>query len=373
MSNVIEFAVGERKVMFVKDNLPLLGAVLGTLTEKPMGLSRYGVLKSAKVAEVLKGRKITKEPEQVAEIGKAFSDLHGKGMIELSGEKVQTAKFINDYAALAAEVVQMAEKTEVSTEQTTTAKRGRPAGSVNRNPAEVKAKRFYLLNGVVTPFGVGKPDKAKRLAECDEKGNNIADVAAIEALYAEREEAKTMKVNRNPTVNKSKRFYLKDGVVTPFGLGKPGIEKLSNECTQAGEKIDNSAQVALMRQPKQGSGSSGGTTSKIAGLEAQIAQLTQLVQALALGGIPQQVQAVTVAPAAAVEAKVEVAQVTETKAETPKQAAKPAKADKPAKSAKAKKIVEEDPYETFVSESAGLDDEAVAFGSDGFVVTEIDC
>lgn len=371
MSNVIEFVVGERKVMFVKDNLPLLGAVLGTLTEKPLGLNRYGVLKSAKVAEVLKGRKITKEPEQVAEIGKAFSDLHGKGMIELSGDKVQTAKFINDYAALAAEVVQMAEKTVVSTEQTTTAKRGRPAGSVNRNPLEVKAKRFYLLNGAVTPFGVGKPDKVKRLAECDEKGNNIADIAAIEAFYAEREEAKTMKVNRNPTMNKNKRFYLKDGVVTPFGLGKPGIEKLGNECTEAGEKIDNSAQVALMRQPKQAGGSSGGNTSKISALEAQIAQLTQLVQALALGGIPQQVQAVTVAAPAAEAAKVEVAQVTETVAETPKQAAKPAKADKPAKSAKAKKIVEEDPYETFVNASDSLDDEAIAFGSDGFIVTEL--
>ena len=99
--------------------------------------------------------------------------------------------------------------------------------------------------------------------------------------------------------------------------------------------------------------------------------MTQLVQALALGGIPQQVQAVTVAAPAAEAAKVEVAQVTETVAETPKQAAKPAKADKPAKSAKAKKIVEEDPYETFVNASDSLDDEAIAFGSDGFIVTEL--
>lgn len=232
--------------------------------------------------------------------------------------------------------------------------------------------KFYLLNGVVTPFGIGKPTKDKRLAECDEKGKNIADVAAIEAEYAQREADKSMKVNRNPTpVSKGKRFYLLNGVVTPFGLGKPGVEKLSNECTQAGEKIDNSAQVALMRQPKQSAGVSSGNSSKITQLEAQIAQLTAMMTAFVAGQVPQQTQAVTVAPAAAEVAKVEVAQVTETVAETPKPA-KPAKADKP-KSAKAKKIVEDDPYGEFVNASAELEAEPIAFGSDGFVVTEIDC
>ena len=364
MSNVTKFAVSNREVLLSNDSIALAGAALRVLTRNPdFPVSRFGILKDSRVLEVLKSGKVFKEPEQLAQIGKVFSELHAKGFVVLSGEKAPKAQIVSDYAELAKEVVDMAEKIELP--KVEAAKRGRPAGTgaVNRNP--VKAKRFYLVDGKVQPFGVGKPNKDKLLAECDENGKNIADIAAIEALYAARE-AKTMKVNRNPTVNKSKRFYLKDGVVTPFGLGKPGIEKLSNECSQAGEKIDNSAQVALMRQPKQGGGSSGGNTSKISALEAQIAQLTQLVQALAVGGIPQQVQAVTVAATAAEVAKVEVAQVTETKAETPK----PAKA---AKTAKAKKVIEEDPYETFVNGSAELDSEPVAFGSDGFVVTEIDC
>ena len=381
MSNVVEFAVGERKVMFTKDNLPLLGAVLGTLSGKANGLSRFGVLKDSKVVKVLQSRKITKETEQVAEVGKAFSDLHGKGVITLTNGKVPEAKIVSEYNDLSNEVIQMAEKIEVPA--VTGAKRGRPAGSgkaaegndnsVQRNPAPIKAKRYSLIGGKVVQWSIGKPSKDQRLSECDEKGNIIADIEAITAQYAAAEEAKSMKVNRNPTAKVGgKRFYLKDGVVTPFGLGKPGVDKLSNECTQDGEKIDNSAQVALMRQPKQSSGT-GGNSSKINQLEAQIAQLTQLMQALVTGGlpqIPQQVQEVTVPAAVAEVVKVEVAQVTETAAEKPAKADKSAKA---AKSAKAKKIVDEDPYETFVNESSSVEAEPIAFGSDGFVVTEIDC
>lgn len=395
MSNVIEFKAGKRKVMIQKDNVPMVGAVLATLVEKPLGLSRYGVLKSPRVASLLQGRKITKEADQINEIGKTFSDLHGKGFISLSGDKVQTAKFVSDYADLAKEVVEMAEKTTVST--ATTAKRGRPAGSgksangkdnaVQRNPAPVKGKRFYLLNGKVTPFGVGKPNKDKLLAECDEKGKNIADIAAIEARFAAQEASKVAKVQRNPKVSKSLRFYLKNGEVTPFGLGKPGYEKLANECTQAGEKIDNSALVATLRQPKQ-TASSGAKSSKISELESQVAQMAEMMrqmQAMMMGAlVPQQIQQVTVAPAATVEAKVEVAQVTETVVEKPakvEKVAKPAKSkDKVTKPAKAAKVAkskdnedEDDPYGSFAKNVSDLsDDEPIAFGSDGFVVTEID-
>jgi hypothetical protein len=394
MSNVIEFKAGKRNVMIQKDNVPMVGAVLATLTEKPLGLSRYGVLKSPRVASLLQGRKITKEADQINEIGKTFSDLHGKGLISLSGDKVQTAKFVNDYADLAKEIVEMAEKTTVST-ATTTAKRGRPAGSgksatskdnaVQRNPAPVKGKRFFLLNGKVTPFGVGKPNKDKLLSECDENGKNIADIAAIEARFTAQEASKVAKVQRNPKVSKSLRFYLKDGVVTPFGLGKPGYDKLSNECTQAGERIDNTALVATLRQPKQSSGT-GGNSSKINQLEAQLAQLTEMMKAMMTGGfaapVPQQVQQVTVPAAVAEVAKVEVAQVTETIVEKPAKAAKSAKPStskaKPAKAAKvakAKDIDEDDdPYGSFANNVNDFgDDEPIAFGSDGFVVTEIDC
>ena len=396
MSNVIEFKAGKRNVMIQKDNVPMVGAVLATLTEKPLGLSRYGVLKSPRVASLLQGRKITKEADQINEIGKTFSDLHGKGLISLSGDKVQTAKFINDYADLAKEIVEMAEKTTVST-ATTTAKRGRPAGSgkaangkdntVQRNPAPVKGKRFFLLNGKVTPFGVGKPNKDKLLAECDENGKNIADITAINTRFAAQEAKQTMKVQRNPKVSKSLRFYLKDGVVTPFGLGKPGYDKLSNECTQAGEKIDNTALVATLRQPKQ-SAPSTAKSSKINELEAQVAQMAEMMrqmQAMMMGAlVPQQVQAVTVPAPVAEVAKVEVAQVTETVVEKPAKIEKVAKSskakDKVTKPAKAAKVAkskdnedEEDPYGSFANNVNDFgDDEPIAFGSDGFVVTEID-
>ena len=395
MSNVIEFKAGKRNVMIQKDNVPMVGAVLATLTEKPLGLSRYGVLKSPRVASLLQGRKITKEADQINEIGKAFSDLHGKGLITLSGDKVQTAKFVNDYADLAKEIVEMAEKTTVST--ATTAKRGRPVGSgksangkdksVQRNPVIAKGKRFYLLNGKVTPFGVGKPNKDKLLAECDENGKNIADIAAIEARFTAQEASKVAKVQRNPKVSKSLRFYLKDGVVTPFGLGKPGYDKLANECTQAGEKIDNSALVATLRQPKQ-SAPSTAKSSKINELEAQVAQMAEMMrqmQAMMMGAlVPQQIQQVTVAPEAVWQSLEEVVEPDEIVAEKPakvEKVAKPAKSkDKVTKPAKAAKVAkskdnedEDDPYGSFANNVNDFgDDEPIAFGSDGFVVTEID-
>lgn len=398
MSNVIEFVKGDRKVLLSKDFVPLYGAVLNVLTQKTSGITRFGALKDTKVAAVLQGCKITKESDQVNEIGKAFSNLQLKGFISLTGDKVHTAKIVSDYADLAKEVIEVAEKTVVSTEQTTTAKRGRPAGSgksatskdnsVKRNPATAKAKRFWLVGGKVTPFGVGKPNKDKLLAECDEKGKNIADVAAINARFAQTE-AKGMKVKRNPTQAATLRYYLKDGVVTPFGRGKPSFDKLNSECTQGGEKIDNSAVLSVMRQPKQAS-STGGNASKIAGLEAQVALMAEMMkqmQAMMMGAaIPQPVQAVTVAPAAAEVAKVEAVQVPAKTAEKPAKpakvakvakVAKPAKASKPSK-AKAKSeadddIDENDAYANFANISGDLsDDDPIAFGSDGFVVTEID-
>lgn len=396
MSNVIEFVKGDRKVLLSKDFVPLYGAVLNVLTQKTSGITRFGALKDAKVAAVLQGRKITKESDQVNEIGKAFSNLQLKGFIALTGDKVQTAQIVSDYADLAKEVVEVAEKTVVPV-ATTTAKRGRPAGSgksatskdnsVKRNPAPVKGKRFWLVDGKVTPFGVGKPNKDKLLAECDEKGKNIADVAAINARFAQSE-GKSMKVKRNPTQAATLRYYMKDGVVTPFGRGKPSFDKLNSECTQAGVKIDNSAMLAVMRQPK---AATAAKSSKISELEAQLAQMAEMMrqmQAMMMGAaIPQQVQAVTVAPAAAEVAKVEVAQVTETVVEKPAKVEKVAKSSKgkdkvtkPAKATKSKAksevdddIDENDAYANFANISGDLgDDDPIAFGSDGFVVTEID-
>ena len=329
------------------------------------------------------------------EIGKAFAELAGKGVVVLTSGKVPEAKIVSEYNDLSKEVVQMAEKIELPA--VTGGKRGRPAGSgksatgkgnsVQRNPAPVKAKRFSLIGGKVIAWSIGKPSKDQRLSECDEKGNIIADIDAINAVYAAAEEAKAMKVQRNPTAKVGgKRFYLKDGVVTPFGLGKPGFDKLSNECTQAGELIDNSALVATLRQPKP---ATAAKSSKISELESQIAQMAEMMkvmQQMMMGGmvppIAQPIQAVTVAPAAAEVAKVEpVAQVTETVVEKPAKAAKSAKSStskaKPAKAAKVAKSKdiedEEDPYGSFANNVSDLgDDEPIAFGSDGFVVTEID-
>ena len=391
MKTSIKFGNDTRNVLFAKDNLPTIGAVLGALSEKPCGLSRFGVLKNAKVAAVLKSRKITKETEQVNEIGKAFAELAGKGVVVVTNGKVPEAKIVSEYNDLSKEVVQVAEKIELP--KVEGGKRGRPAGSgksatgkgnsVQRNPAPVKTKRFSLIGGKVVAWSIGKPSKDQRLNECDEKGNIIADIDAINAVYAAAEEAKAMKVQRNPTAKVGgKRFYLKDGVVTPFGLGKPGFDKLSNECTQAGELIDNSALVATLRQPK---AAPAAKSSKINQLEAQLAQMAEMMkvmQQMMMGAaIPQQVQAVTVAPAAAEVAKVEpVAQVTETVVEKPAKAAKSAKSStskaKPAKAAKVAKSKdiedEEDPYGSFANNVSDLgDDEPIAFGSDGFVVTEM--
>jgi len=401
MSNIVEVIKGDRKVLLSKDFLPLYGAVLGTLVGKSHGISRFGVLKDSRVAAVLQSCKITKETDQVNEINKAFGGLQSRGLIALSGDKVQSASLISGCAELAQEVVQVAEKIELP--KVEGGKRGRPAGSaksapskgnsVQRNPAtpkDKKVQRFSLVNGKVTAWTIGKPSKDQRLNECDQKGNIIADIAAINAAYAAAEEAKAMKVQRNPTAKVGgKRFYLKNGVVTPFGLGKPGFDKLSNECTQAGELIDNSALVATLRQPKVATAAKSSKFNELeaqnAALAAQVAQLAEMMKAFLTGGglpqIPQQVQAVTVAPAAAEVAKVEVAQVTETVTEKPAKPAKAAKSAtskaKPAKAAKVAKSKdiedEEDPYGSFANNVSDLDDEEpIAFGSDGFVVTEID-
>lgn len=385
MSNVIELMKGDRKVLIGKDNVALYGAVLGTIVGKPHGVTRFGALKDPKVAAVLQSRKITKETDQVNEIGKAFTNLQSRGFVSLVGDKVQSATLINDYADLAQEVMQMADKIELP--KVEGGKRGRPAGSgkaatgkgnsVKRNPAPAKAKRFSLIGGKVIAWSIGKPSKDQRLSECDENGKIIADVAAINAAYAEKE-AKSMKVKRNPKQAATLRYYLKDGVVTPFGRGKPGFDKVSNECTQAGEKIDNSSLVAAMRQPKV---ATAAKSSKITELEAQIAQMAEMMkvmQQMMMGAaIPQQVQAVTVPAPVAEVAKVEVAQVTE-KVEKPAKAPKAAKVQaKPAKAAKVSKakenVEDDDPYGSFANNVSDLsEDEPIAFGSDGFVVTEID-
>jgi len=385
MSNVIELMKGDRKVLIGKDNVALYGAVLGTIVGKPHGITRFGALKDPKVAAVLQSRKITKETDQVAEIGKAFTNLQSRGFVSLVGDKVQSATLINDFADLAQEVMQMADKVELP--KVEGGKRGRPAGSgkaatgkgnsVKRNPAPAKAKRFSLIGGKVVAWSIGKPSKDQRLSECDENGKIIADIAAINAAYAEKE-AKSMKVKRNPKQAATLRYYLKDGVVTPFGRGKPGFDKVSNECTQAGEKIDNSSLVAAMRQPKV---ATAAKSSKITELEAQIAQMAEMMkvmQQMMMGAaIPQQVQAVTVPAPVAEVAKVEVAQVTE-KVEKPAKAPKAAKVQaKPAKAAKVSKakenVEDDDPYGSFANNVSDLsEDEPIAFGSDGFVVTEID-
>ena len=388
MNNVIEFVKGERKVLVSQDKLALTGAVLGSLAGKTSGVSRFGVLKDKRVFAVLEAASVRDEVKQVQEITNTFKTLEGKGIITLSGDKVQTAAITSDYAELAAEVTEAAGKVELSAPAT--AKRGRPAGSggksqgsasVKRNP--VKAKRFWLSGGKVLPFGVGKPSKDKLLAECDEKGKNIADVAAINARFAAKE-AKGMKVKRNPKQAANLRYYMNNGTVTPFGRGKPGIEKLSNECTQAGVMIDNSERVAAMRQPKSGG---GGNASKVNALEAQIAQMQEMMAkmlaAMTVGAVA--VPAVAVAaevPAKTAEKTVEAPKPAKAKEEAPK-AEKPAKskgskpkADKPAKVEKVKasaEIDEDEAYSNFAKIANDFgDDEPIAFGSDGFVVTEID-
>jgi len=387
MSNVIEFAKGERKVLVSNDKLALTGAVLGSLAGKSSGVTRFGVLKNKRVFEVLAAAGCRDEVKQVQEITNTFTTLQSKGIIALSGDKVQTAMIASEFAELASEVTQAAEKVELS--PVTTGKRGRPAGSgansqgsVKRNPAPAKGKRFSLVNGKVVAWTIGKPSKDQRLTECDEKGNIIADIAAINALYS-AQEAKSMSVKRNPKVSAKLRYYWHNGVVTPFGRGKPSFDKLNNECTGAGEKIDNSAIVAAMRQPGK---SGGGNASKVNQLEAQLSEMRDMMakMMLAMGAGA----AVAVAPAVAAaqvaaptqETKVEPAKPAKAKAEKPK-AEKPAKS-KPSKPSKpkvekvskvAKLETEDDAYEAYASVSSDLGDhDPIAFDTDGFVVSEID-
>ena len=158
MSNVIEFAKGERKLLVSNDKLALTGAVLGSLAGKSSGCTRFGVLKNKRVFEVLSAAGCRDEVKQVQEITNTFTTLQSKGIIALSGDKVQTAMIASEFAELASEVTQAAEKVELS--PVTTGKRGRPAGSgaksqgsVKRNPAPAKGKRFSLVNGKVVEIG----------------------------------------------------------------------------------------------------------------------------------------------------------------------------------------------------------------------------
>ena len=150
MSNVIEFAKGDRKVLVSNDKLALTGAVLGSLAGKSSGVTRFGVLKNKRVFEVLAAAGCRDEVKQVQEITNTFTTLQSKGIIALSGDKVQTATIASEFAELASEVVQAGEKVELAA--VTAGKRGRPAGSgansqgsVKRNPAPAKAKRFSLV------------------------------------------------------------------------------------------------------------------------------------------------------------------------------------------------------------------------------------
>ena len=387
MSNVIEFVKGDRKVLLSKENMPLYGAVLCNLKGKASGVTRFAVLKDANVVKVLQASKITGEVQQVNEIGKCFQNLQLKGIISVSGEKVQTASLINDCAELAQEIIEQAGKIELPA--TTTAKRGRPAGTgaksqgstqVKRNP--VKVQRFWLNDGKAIAFQRGKPSFAMLSQECDANGKIIADISKLKQPKAVG--GKSMSVKRNPVEKANLRYYLLNGEVTPFGRGKPSFDKLNNECTQAGEKIDNSSVVAAMRQPKAGN---AGNSSKIGALEAQIAQMAEMMkvmQQMMMGAaIPQQVQQV-----ASVEVKVpetviekQAAPIAPAKAEKVKETK-----DKPAKATKAPKVekvknsrkvekveTEDDAYEAYANISNDLgDDDPIAFGSDGFVVTEMD-
>lgn len=385
MNNVIEFVKGERKVLVSQDKLALTGAVLGSLAGKASGSTRFGVLKDRRVFAVLEAAKVRDEAKQVQEITNTFKTLEGKGIIALSGDKVQTASIVSEYTDLCSDVIEAAGKVELSAPAT--AKRGRPAGSgagtgaVKRNPSIVK--RFYLSGGKVLPFGRGKPTKDKLLAECDEKGKNIANVEAIAARFAAQED-KRMSVKRNPVQKANLRFYMLNGKVTPFGRGKPGVEKLANECTQAGEKIDNSERLAVMRQPK----GSSGNSSKVSALEAQLAQMQEMMAkmmtAMAMGAVAVPAAASAAeAPAKTAEKPVEAPKPAKAKEEAPK-AEKPAKSkpSKPEPKPKAPKVEkvkrsaaleEADAYDGYASVSNDLgDDEPLAFGSDGFLVTDID-
>ena len=193
-----------------------------------------------------------------------------------------------------------------------------------------------------------------------------------------------MSVKRNPVQKANLRYYMQNGVVTPFGRGKPGVEKLANECTQAGVMIDNSERVAAMRQPKSGG---GGNASKVNALEAQIAQMQEMMAkmlaAMTVGAVAMPAVAVAAeVPAKTAEKPVEAPKPAKAKEEAPK-AEKPAKskgskpkADKPAKVEKVKasaEIDEDEAYSNFAKIANDFgDDEPIAFGSDGFVVTEID-
>lgn len=376
MSNVIEFVKGDRKVLVSKDLLPLTGAVLGTMAEKPLGVNRFGVLKNKRVSLALQASKIVSESQQVQEIGKVFKTLQAKGIIELHGERVQTAMIVDDYTGLAQEVVQAAEKIDLSVP--VVAKRGRPAGSsaksqgsngVKRNP--VMSQRYWLNDGKVMPFGRGRPSFAMLSQECDTTGKIVADLSKLPQPKAAKE-GKSMKVRRNPAVKAEGRFYLLNGEVTPFGRGRPGLDKIANECDKAGNIIADPNAVAAMRQPRQSTGT--GKANKVAQLESQLAEMREMMAkmmaAMSVG---------VVAPSIAVA--VEVPQTVQETAEVvvkQEKVSKP-KASKP-KVAKAKKvrqddemIDEDDAYANFANISGDLgDDDPIAFDSNGFVVTEIE-
>lgn len=388
MANTTEIVKGDRKILISNDFLPLYGAVLGTMAGKPNGLTRFGVLRDGKVTQALAARGIHKETAQVMEIDKVFTSLQGKGMLTVSSDKSHLASIVSEYNDLAKEVAEVAGKIVLPAP---TAKRGRPAGSggksqgsVKRNPAPTKAKRFSLVNGKVVAWTIGKPSKDQRLTECDEKGKIIADIAAINAMYAAKEAAKSMKVKRNPKQAANLRYYLHNGEVTPFGRGKPSFDKLNNECTQAGEKIDNSARLAAMRQPSK---SGGGNSSKVSQLEAQLTEMREMMakMMLAMGAgaavaAAPAVAAATEVPAKVQEKVVEPAKPAKVKEEKPK-AEKPVKSkpSKPSKpkvekvKASAKLDADEDAYEAYAKVSNEFDDdEPIAFDTDGFVVTDID-
>ena len=370
MGKFIEFSSSDRKVTLVDTRLPLYGAICKTLIAK--GSTSPFTLSQNK--DVTQATDSVAETSILSDIRVACRSLTGNTVsspvLAADGDKFKVIdtelaeQIVNASKGLTVQKMLSVKITKNS--KPVAGKRGRPAGAeANRGPKAAKpAKglRFRLeADGTKVQLGRGKPSPYWTIVNDSGKVLQKAAPAKVKAA----------KVSRAPTAKVAKvgRFYMLDGVLTPFGAGRPSAVKLENECDSAGLHIANVAAVKLTPAAKKAV-----ANQEVASLKSELSDLkAMMAMFLKAQGISMpvaEVVAETPVVPEVVETVAEVATVAPVKAEKPAKVAK-AKVEKPVKAPRVvkPKIVNDD------DDLAGDDSEFIAessfsMDSDGFVVTD---
>lgn len=381
MGKFVEFSVSDRKVSIIDNRLPISGAVCKALIEKgsltPFGLAQMDSVKQASesTAETFilsDVRMACRSLSSTSPILKQNGDKYEIGDRELADQIVNASAGLTVTKALAKSAVAKSAKGKGNQP----AKRGRPAGATaNRGPKAAKSakvQRFQVMDdGSKRLLGKGKPSPYWTIVD----GNgNVLQSAVVKAV-----KVKTPKVAREPKAKAAKigRFYMLDGVVTPFGAGRPSAVKLENECDSAGLHIENAPVVRRTPTSKKAVENQEVTAlkSELNDLKAMMAMFLQS-QGISMPTVttpvvkPEVVETVVVSTPVVTEKPVKAPKSATPKAKSPKSKRVTVKAGKVNDDAELDDDADVELTGVDFTEESG--DAGFSMGSDGFVVTDID-